>query len=180
LTRNTTRNWVTPARREAIYAAIAALAPILVTAGILLPGNVEPIMAIVAAALQGFAGILALANLKVTEAARWFTTAGRAVIYSGATVVAASVVALGLVTDDWATNALTYTSFGLTALAAIIGVVTPKLVPVPAVDLPVIAEAAVIDNAIVTPVVEESPEVAVQAVVEPDIDPGDTGDGRHL
>lgn len=148
---STLRGWFTPARREAIYAAVAALAPILVTAGVLLPGQVEPIMAIVAAALQGFAGLLALFNLKATEAARWFTTVGRAVIYSGATGVAAAVVALGLVTEEWATTGLTYTSFGLTALAAIIGVVTPKAIELGRDDFPLVADAAVVDDAIVTP-----------------------------
>ena len=156
---NELRAWFTPAKREAIYTAIAALAPILVTAGVILPGNVEPIMVIVAAGLQAFGGILALVNLKPTEAARWFGTAGRALIYGGATTVAAAVVALGIVTQDWATTALTYTSFGLTALAAILGVVTPKAVTVSLDEIskPVIAEAVVVDNAVVTPVIEEVP-----------------------
>lgn len=127
---NTIRNWFTPSARERLYTAIAALAPILVTAGILLPGQVEPILAIIAAAFQGFAGILALTNLKATEAARWFGTVGRGVIYSGATVVAGAVVALGIVSGDWANSALQYTSFGLTALAAVLAVITPKEVTV--------------------------------------------------
>lgn len=123
---NAIRNWLSPENREKIYTAIAALAPILVTAGVLLPEQVEPIMVIVAAALQAFAGLLALFNLKPTEAARWFGTVGRGIIYSSATAVAGAVVALGIVTQDWATDALTYTSFGLTALAAILAVITPK------------------------------------------------------
>lgn len=153
---NALRNWFTPAMREKLYTAIAALAPILVTAGAILPGQVEPIMAIVAASLQGFGGLLALINLKPTEAARWFGTVGRGIIYTGATGVAAAIVALGLVTDDWATGALTYVSFGLTALAAILAVVTPKEVSVDISEIPLKVEAAVVDNAIVTPVVESS------------------------
>ena len=153
------KNWFTPAKREAIYTAIAALAPILVTAGVLLPGQVEPIMVIVAASLQAFGGLLALFNLKPTEAARWFGTAGRAIIYGGAVTVSGAVVALGIVTQDWATTALTYTSFGLTALAAILGVVTPKAVQVSLDEIatPVQADAVVVDNAIVTPVIESVP-----------------------
>lgn len=120
------RDWFTPQRREDIYTAIAAIAPILVTAGVILPGQVEPYMALVAALLQGFAGILMLVNLKPTEAARWFGTVGRGVIYAGGVAVAGAVVALGFVTQDWATGALTYLSFGLTALSAILAVVTPK------------------------------------------------------
>lgn len=169
---NNIRNWFTPAKRESIYAAIAALAPILVTAGVILPGNVEPILAIVAAVLQAFAGLLALVNLKPTEAARWFGTVGRAAIYSGAVGVSGAVVALGLITQEWATTALTYTSFGLTALAAILAVVTPKAVVfdrgeiVPAET----AQAVVINNAIVEPVVEVPVALGVDSAVEPQVE----------
>lgn len=178
---NAIRNWFTPANREKIYTAIAALAPILVTAGVVLPGQVEPIMAIVAALLQAFGGILALANLKPTDAARWFGTVGRGIIYGGAVTVAGAVVALGIVTQDWATSALTYTSFGLTALAAVLAIVTPKEVQVdPSEILPV--EAVVVDHAVVTPVTEE-PVAEIVATVEttPVETPEEhTGDGRDL
>lgn len=148
------RNWFTPATRDKIYAAIAAIAPILVTAGVLVPAQVEPIMVIVAALLQAFAGLLALVNLRATEAYRWFATAGRAVIYSGAVAVAGAIVTLGLVTQDWATSALTYTSFGLTALAAILAVVTPKVVDVPVEEIEgelSNVQAVVVDGAIIDP-----------------------------
>lgn len=153
---NAIRNWFTPANREKIYTAIAALAPILVTAGVVLPGHVEPLMAIVAASLQAFGGILALSNLKPTEAARWFGTVGRAIVYGGATTVAGAIVALGLVTQDWATSALTYTSFGLTALAAILAVVTPKAVTVDISEVALPVEAVVLNDAIIAPQVEET------------------------
>lgn len=173
------RNWFTPATRERIYTAIAALAPILVTAGVVLPAQVEPIMVIVAAALQVFGGVLAFANLKPTEAARWFGTVGRGIIYGGAVTVAGAVVALGIVTQDWATTALTYTSFGLTALASILAVVTPKEVQVdPAEVLPV--EAVVVDNAVVAPVTEEPVSEIVATVETEDVSAEHTGDGRDL
>lgn len=146
---NTIRNWFTPSARERLYTAIAALAPILVTAGILLPGQIEPILAIVAAALQGFAGILALSNLKATEAARWFGTVGRGIIYSGATVVAGAVVTLGIVSGDWANTALQYTSFGLTALAAVLAVITPKEVTVLPDEIAKV-DAVVVDDAVIS------------------------------
>lgn len=145
---NTIRNWFTPSARERLYTAVAALAPILVTAGILLPGQVEPILAIVAAAFQGFAGILALSNLKATEAARWFGTVGRGIIYSGATVVAGAVVTLGIVSGDWANSALQYTSFGLTAFAAVLAVITPKDVSVLPDEIAKI-DAVVVDDAVI-------------------------------
>lgn len=149
------RSWFTPATREKIYTAIAALAPILVTAGVMLPGQVEPVMAIVAAALQALGGLLALINLTPTDAARWFGTVGRGIIYTGAVGVSTAVVALGIVTQDWATNALTYTSFGLTFLAAVLAVITPKEVEVPANDIPAV-DAVVMDDAVVTPVITDA------------------------
>jgi hypothetical protein len=123
---NIFRTWFTPARREAIYAGIAALAPLLVSMGFLASEQVEPILIIVAAVLQTLMGILQLTTLRPTEAARWFGTVGRGIIYGGATTVAAAVVALGIIDNDFATTALTYVSFALTGLSAIIGIVTPK------------------------------------------------------
>lgn len=178
---NAIRNWFTPATREKLYTAIAALAPILVTAGVILPAQVEPILALVAAGFQGFAGLLALANLKPTEAARWFGTVGRGVIYGGATVAAGAIVTLGLVTGDWAATALTYTSFGLTALAAILAVVTPKEVTFNANEIAPVAptvDAVVLDDAVVevAPVVVEP----VEAVKPEDDLPAYGAHGRDI
>lgn len=174
---NTLTQWLSPANREKIYTAIAALAPIFVAAGLVLPSNVEPIMVLVGAGLQVFSGVLALVHLKPTDAARWFGTVGRGVIYGGATTVAAAVVTLGFITQDWANGALTYVSLGLTALQAILAVVTPKEVSFPASDTPVVVKAVVTtDNAVVSPVQEPVAE-ATPVVVVPDAEPEPTGDG---
>lgn len=151
---NAIRNWFTPATREKLYTAIAALAPILVTAGVIAPNDVEYWLVILAAALQAFGGLLALVNLRPTEAARWFGTVGRGVIYSAASIVSGAIVALGFIPDAQASLALTYLSFGLTALAAILAVVTPKEVTFTPDEVPVPAEAIVVDNAVVTPVLD--------------------------
>jgi hypothetical protein len=168
---NAIKTWFTPARREAIYAAVAALAPILVTAGVLADNWLQPILVITSAVLQAVAGIIALSNLTPTDASRWFGTVGRGIIYGGATTVAAAVVATGLITQDFATNALTGISFGLTALAALLGVVTPKEVEFALEDLPVEADAIVVDGAVVEPVVEGLDTEPVDAVVAPDDEP---------
>jgi len=177
---NVIRNWFTPATREKLYTAIAALAPILVTAGLVLPGQVEPIMAIVAAALQVFGGALALFNLKPTEAARWFGTAGRATIYGLATTVAASVVALGIVSGDWANMALQYTSFGLTAFAAVLAVITPKEVQFDASEIatPVVADAVVVNDAVIE--TAEPVTVEVKTTEDVAVEEGHNGDGRDI
>lgn len=161
------RNWLTPATREKVYTAIAALAPIFVAAGLVTPESVEPWLVIVGATLQALAGGLALINLKPTEAARWFGTVGRGLIYGGATAVAGAVVALGFITQDWATGALTYVSLGLTAFQAILAVVTPKEVSFAPGDIPVVAKAIIsTDDAVVEPVVE-APATAVAPETEP-------------
>ncbi len=176
------RNWLTPATREKVYAAIAALAPIFVAAGLITPGSVEPWLVIVGAGLQALAGLLALVNLKPTEAARWFGTVGRGVIYGGATAVAGAVVALGFITQDWATGALTYVSLGLTALQALLAVVTPKEVTFDIAEVPVVAKAIITkDDAVVEPVIETpANEVAPAApvVLAENVEPH--GDGRDL
>jgi heme/copper-type cytochrome/quinol oxidase subunit 4 len=179
------RNWLSPATREKLYTAIATLAPILVAAGVITPNAVDPIMVLVGAGLQMFAGLLALLNLRPTEAARWFVTVGRGLIYGGAATVAGAVVTLGFITQDWATGALTYLSLGLTALQAILAVVTPKEVTFEASEVPVVAKAIVTpDDAVVEPVVETgatgaktvqaSPTVVLDSTVE------SHGDGRDL
>src|SRR6187431_2654574 len=132
----TIKNWFNPANREKIYTAIAALAPILVTAGVVASDQVEPILIIVAALLQVFGGALALSNLKPTDAARWFGTVGRGIIYGLATTVAGAFVPLGVITQDWSADALPYASVGLAALAAILAVVTPMGVAFPISETP--------------------------------------------
>lgn len=171
---NAIRNWLTPATREKIYTAIAALAPIFVAAGLISPDAVEPWLVIIGAGLQALSGILALVNLRPTEAARWFGTVGRGIIYGGATAVAGAVVALGFISQDWATTALTYISLGLTAFQAILAVVTPKEVVFDSGDIPVVVKAVVTpDNAIVT---LSQTNVVVDAGAAPGVNVH--GDGR--
>lgn len=178
------RNWLTPATREKVYTAIAALAPIFVAAGLITPGSVEPWLVIFGAGLQALAGVLALVNLKPTDAARWFGTVGRGLIYGGATAVAGAVVALGFITQDWATGALTYVSLGLTALQAVLAVVTPKEVAFAPEDIPVVVKAVVTkDDAVVAPVVDtpvalDAEPVVAPIVIEENVEPH--GDGRDL
>lgn len=154
------KGWFTQERREAIYLAVAGLAPILVTAGVITEGQIEFVLVIAAAALQAFAGLLALFNLKVSEAATWFTGVGRGVIYGLAATVAPAAVGLGWLTADSSVNLLTWVSLGLTALSAVIGVIYLKpnnteiakgIVAVPdsqaaTVKAAVVVETAAIEN----------------------------------
>lgn len=114
--------WFTAARRQAIYAAIAALAPVLVYSGNLAPEHVEPVLTLTTVALQMLAGIMMLANLNPRSAGDWFIRGGRATIYALAVAAAPAAVGLGWVTDEQSGTMLTGLSLGLTALSAIVAV----------------------------------------------------------
>jgi phosphatidylserine synthase len=156
---NSIKTWFTQERREAIYLAVAGIAPILVTAGVISEGQTEFVLVIASAALQAFAGLLALFNLKVSEAASWFTGVGRGIIYALAATVAPAAVGLGWVNDDASANILTWISLGLTALAAVISVIYLKPnnaeiasgnVSVPDSQVATVVAAAKVDAAIET------------------------------
>lgn len=117
------RGWFTSTRREAIYAAVAALAPVLVLTGRINETQIDPILTLTATVLQVLAAGLMLANMRATEAADWFQSTGRAVIYSLALAAAPAAQALGWLDADQASASLEALSLGLTALASIIAIV---------------------------------------------------------
>ena len=114
--------WFTTSRRQAIYAAVAAIAPVLVWAGRLAPDDVEPILTLTTVALQMLAGVLMLVNLNPRSAGDWFIRSGRATIYALGVAAAPAAVALGWITDEQSGTLLTGLSLGLTALSAVIAV----------------------------------------------------------
>lgn len=118
------RAWFTAKRRTKIYAAVAALAPLLVYSGALVEGQVDHVLTITSVTLQAFGGLLALANYTPTAAANWFVSSGRAVLYGLAATLAPAAVGLGWVTTSTADTALTGVSLGLSALASIVAVIT--------------------------------------------------------
>src|SRR5690606_25635272 len=82
------RRWLTIERRQAIYAAVAAVVPILVYAGLLSSGAVEHIMTLTQVTIQILAGTLALLNYTPRAAASWFVNQGRAAVYALAILAA--------------------------------------------------------------------------------------------
>lgn len=126
---NKIRSWLSAARRQALYTSVAAISPILVTLGFISGDDVQHILTLTAAGLQGFAGLLALLNLTRKAASSWFITAGRGVIYAMAATMAPAAVALGLLTEAASVNTLTGLSLGMTALAALLGVINLTSTP---------------------------------------------------
>jgi len=114
--------WFSPERRQAIYGAVAAIAPALVGIGVLSEPQVEAILIIVAAVLQAGAGLLAMLHLTPVQVGTWIQTVGRGAIYSLAATVAPAAVVLGWVTEAQSVNILTAVSLVLTVVASSLGV----------------------------------------------------------
>jgi hypothetical protein len=113
-------DWFTAARRRAVYAAVAALAPALVAFGVLAPAQVEPVLVLATVALQALAGVLQLRHLSVADAADWFRRSGRQTIYTAALAVAPAAAAFGWISDT--APVLEALSLGLTVLASVVAV----------------------------------------------------------
>lgn len=129
-------SWFTDARRQAIQAAIAAIMPLLVVGGWVLEGQVDVVLVTAGAVLQLTQGIAGLALLRPSDAARWFGTIGRGLIYAFAAAVGPLGVAFRWWGDDTAALVLTTTGLALTALAAVVQIVNVQTVDdIPATTL---------------------------------------------
>lgn len=124
--------WFTDGRRQAIQAAIAALMPLLVIGGWVVEGQVDVLLVTAGAVLQLTQGIVGLALLRPSDAARWFPTVGRGLIYALAAAVGPLGVAFRWWGDDTAAIILTTTGLALTALAAVVQIVNVQTVDEPA------------------------------------------------
>lgn len=121
-------HWFTDGRRQAIQAAIASLAPLVVLFGYLTQDQATAALAVSGALLQLVQGLVGLALLRPSDAARWFNTAGRAAVYALAAAVGPAGVALRFWGADTAGAILTVTGLALTALAAIVQIVNVQTV----------------------------------------------------
>ncbi|MGW9345578.1 hypothetical protein ACWGR3_28915 [Streptomyces albidoflavus] len=125
---NTIAKWFTDAKRQAIQAAIAAVMPLLVLSGALLDAQVEVVLVAAGAVLQLAQGFVGLSLLRRSDAARWFGTVGRGLIYALAAAVGPLGVAFRWWGDDTAAAILTVTGLALTALAAVVQIVNVQTV----------------------------------------------------
>lgn len=122
--------WFTDARRQAVQGAIAALMPLLVIGGWVLDGQVDVVLVASGALLQFTQGVVGLSLLRRSDAARWFSTAGRGLIYGLAAAVGPLGVAFRWWGDDTAAGILTVTGLGLTALASVVQIVNVQTIDV--------------------------------------------------
>lgn len=114
--------WFTDGRRQALQAAIATLLPLVAYFGWVTTEQVDAVLSVSQVLLQLLQGIIGLALLRRSEAARWLTTVGRGVLYTLAGVVGPLGVAFRWWGDDTAAAILTITGLALTAFAAFVQV----------------------------------------------------------
>lgn len=120
--------WFTPGRRQAIQAAIASLLPLLAFAGFVSTTQADAILSVSQAVLQLLTGIVGLALLRPSDAARWFGTVGRGLIYGLAATVGPLGVAFRWWGDDTAAIILTVAGLALSALAAFVQIVNVQTI----------------------------------------------------
>jgi len=121
--------WFTDARRAAIQGAIAAVMPLLVLGGFLAQAQVDVALEATSALLQLVQGVVGLALLRASDAARWFSTVGRGLVYGLAAAVGPLGVAFRWWGDETAGTILTVVGLSLTALAAATQIVNVQTVP---------------------------------------------------
>ena len=121
--------WFTDARRQAIQGALSALMPLLVLGGIVSTAAVDEVLTASSAVLQLAQGVVGLALLRPSAAARWFGTVGRGLVYGLAGAVGPLGVAFRWWGDDTAGTVLTITGLALTALASATQIVNVQTVP---------------------------------------------------
>lgn len=126
--------WFTDGRRQAIQAAVASLAPLVVLFGYLTQDQATAALAVSGAVLQLVQGLVALSLLRPSDAARWFNTGGRGLIYALAAAVGPLGVALRFWGDDIAGAILTVTGLALTALAAVVQIVNVQTIDAGSAD----------------------------------------------
>lgn len=116
--------WFDTTRRQSVQAAIAAIAPLLLTLGILTEGALEQWTLIAGAVLAAVGPLVSLVNLTRSQFASWLITGARGVLYGGAAVVVPALAVLGYIGQDQSTQILSLLSHSLTVLAAVVAIFT--------------------------------------------------------
>lgn len=123
------RVWLTDVRRQALHAALGTLATLGVTIGWVTDDQAALIAGMTGSALALLQGGLGLLLLRPSDAARWFGTTGRGLVYGLAAAAGALGVGFGVWGDDNVTQALGIVSVGLTVVSSFLGVVNVQTVP---------------------------------------------------
>lgn len=123
--------WFTDDRRQALHAALGTLAALAVAAGWVNENQSTVLVGLIGSGLVLLQGVISLTLLRPSDAARWFGTAGRGLVFSLAAAAGAAGVAFGLVGDEQVTQWLGLVSVGLTAISSFLAVVNVQTVDTP-------------------------------------------------
>lgn len=126
---NHAREWLTDARRQAVHAALGTIATLAVTVGWLNDGQSTALIGLAGSALALAQGVLGLSLLTRSDAARWFGTVGRGLVYGFAAAGGAAGVALGIWGGPDVETFLPAVAAGLTVLSALVAVVNVQTAP---------------------------------------------------
>lgn len=117
------RSWLTDARRKALHAAVGSLAALLLAAGYVNEEQQVAIVGLVGSLLVLAQGLLGLSLLRASNAAVWFDTAGRGLIYGAA----AAAGVFGVAFSWWTPDTVAYWgglfTLGLTVVSSFLAVV---------------------------------------------------------
>lgn len=123
--------WFTDARRQALHAALGTLAAFAVAAGWVNDDQSTVLIGLAGSVLALAQGVISLTLLRPSEAARWFGTTGRGLVFGLAAAAGAAGVAFGLIGDAQVTHWLGLVTIGLTALSSFLAVVNVQTVDTP-------------------------------------------------
>lgn len=127
------RRWLTDARRQAVHAALSTVAALAVTVGVVDDAQSAAVLAVAGSTLALAQGALGLSLLRKSEAAVWFGTVGRGLVYGVAAAAGAAGIVFNLTSDADVTRFLAIVTATSTVVSAFFSVVNVQTVD--AVDL---------------------------------------------
>lgn len=125
------RDWLTEARAKAVHATVGTIAALAVTIGWVTDEQSLVLVGFAGSALAVVQGVLGLTRLTPSDAARWFDTTGRGLIYALAVSAGAVGIGFGIANDGDVTRWLGILSAGLTVLSSALATVNVQTVAAP-------------------------------------------------
>lgn len=120
--------WFTDTRRQALHAALGTLAAFAVAAGWLNDDQSQALIGLTGSFLVLAQGVVSLSLLRASDAARWFGTVGRGVVFGFAASAGAAGVVFGILDNATVEHWLAMASIGLTSLSSFLAVVNVQTV----------------------------------------------------
>lgn len=120
--------WFTDARRQALHAALGTLAAFALAAGWLNTAQSDALVGLSGSVLALLQGTVSLSLLRGSDAARWFGTMGRGLVFGSAASAGLAGIVFGLLQEAQVTHWLGLLSIALTSLSSFLAVVNVQTV----------------------------------------------------